>query len=265
MKDQNDMQNKIYTYNITELDDCSVYKYWYEKMDSSRRKKIDAFKFDNGKKLSLGAGILLHKALGELGITDYEIELKDREKPYIKGHEDIFYNLSHSGNMAALAISDKEIGIDIENIRHFESSLINYVFTESEKKLAGELTSEMDAEEINTQLEALNSDHVSDSSTKKSRIKLITLPDLIYTRFWTAKESIMKHSGHGIALEPKKIQLSRADYTDSATTPHELLPRLHATSDSYNCSTLTLTSLRLPDYQLTICSSYPSDAFIITI
>lgn len=229
------MDNRIYLFDITELGDQSVYNYWYEKMNETRKKKIDAFRFENGKKLSLGAGILLHRALNELGITEYDTRFGEREKPYIVGHEDIFFNLSHSGNMAALGISDKEIGVDIEKNRRFEDSLIRYVFTEEERLLAKELSQCAD-----------ESDNVSDSDPAGAI-------DLVYTRFWTAKESVMKHSGLGVSLEPKKIRLSREGGGDE----------LSVRSEAYDCEGLHLTSYHLQGYQLTICSQYRRDELII--
>ena len=37
-------------------------------------------------------------------------------KAYISNHEDIYFNLSHSGKMVACAISDREVGVDVELI-----------------------------------------------------------------------------------------------------------------------------------------------------
>ena len=159
------------------LKDKEQFNFWYEKMPDFRKEKIDALKPEKSKLLSLGAGMLLDKAMKDAGIDDYEIELDEHEKPHIKGHGDVFFNISHSGEVACLGISDREIGVDVEKIKHFKDSLIDYVFAPQEQDMTKEL------------------------ATAGNDI------DKVYTRLWTVKESIMKYSGKGITLGPKNILL----------------------------------------------------------
>lgn len=252
------MYNKLYTFDTTELDNPGIYDYWYGKMNAARRKKVDAYRFDKDKKLSLAAGILLHRALEEIGITAYETCESDRGKPFIKGHEDVFFNLSHSGRMAALGISDREIGIDIEKRRRFEDTLIRYVFTASEIDLAKRL-----AEGLEMSDEGFR---VSDRDNSSSSEHAAENPeDIVYTRFWTVKESIMKHSGKGIGLEPKKIILALKEaesfapgiFSFAGVEPlREILPGLTASCEDYDCAKFSLTTYGYMDYQLSVCSEY---------
>ena len=175
------IQNTLYIMNIDILEDLAKFDLWYDKMPDFRKRKIDALKPHRSKLLSLGAGMLLDKALKDIGIDDYEIELDEHEKPHIKGHGDISFNISHSGEVVCLGISDKEIGVDVEKIRHFKESLINYIFITQDQDLAKELM---------------------ESESDK---------DKVYTRLWTVKESIMKHCGKGISLAPKNILLRLED------------------------------------------------------
>ena len=124
-----------------------------------------------------------HRAGPELRPLDAgnEIELDEHEKPHIKGHGDISFNISHSGEVVCLGISDKEIGVDVEKVKHFKESLIDYVFMPQDQELAKELA-------------------MSESDMDK-----------VYTRLWTVKESIMKHCGKGISLSPKNILLRLED------------------------------------------------------
>ena len=215
--------NRLYVLNTDIFDDTTAFNEAYAQMDHERKKKIDAFKYPKDKKLSLGAGFLLKKGLAEIGITDFEIIKGSNEKPYLDGFDNVFFNLSHSGNMVALGLSDKEIGVDIENIRNFRESLVNYVFSLDEQDMAKELVC---------------SQNLSPNET--------------YTRLWTAKESIMKYSGMGITLEPKKIVLSlRKNCPDPALM-------LFASSEALDLGSLTLSSYDIPDYQLTVCSEYRS-------
>lgn len=205
-------QNLLYIMNINSLKDKAQFDLWYSQMPDFRKRKIDSFKPHHSKLLSLGAGMLLDKAMKDLGIDEYEVELEDNQKPRIRGREDIFFNISHSGDMVILGISDREIGVDIEKIRNFKDSLIDYVFSPEDKDLAKELMeSESDA-------------------------------DRIYTKLWTVKESIMKHSGRGISFAPKNICLSLKE------------GKIKASSAEYDCEALYLLPIEIDDYQITICS-----------
>ena len=175
------IQNTLYIMNIDILEDQEQFDLWYGKMPDFRKRKIDALKPHRSKLLCLGAGMLLDKALKDIGIDDYDIELSENGKPCIKGVGDVFFNISHSGEMVCLGISDKEIGVDVEKLRHFKDSLIDYVFTSQDQNLAKELI---------------------ESEGDK---------DKVCTRLWTVKESIMKHCGKGISLAPKNILLRLED------------------------------------------------------
>lgn len=215
--------NRLYLLNTDRFNDPIVFDDAYAQMDPERQKKIDAFKFPKDKKLSLGAGFLLKNALSEIGINDFSIEKRERGKPYLTGHEDIFFNLSHSGNMVLLGLSGKEIGVDIEAEKEFKDSLINYVFCDDEKSLAKELTKSLNLS-----------------------------PDQVYTRLWTAKESVMKYCGMGIALEPKKIHLFIREDSQNRDSI------LGAASEVFDCSFLTLICASIAGYQFTTCSGYHS-------
>ena len=217
------INNTLYTLNTNIFNDNTLQQDVYNHIPQERREKIDRFRFEKDKRLSLGAGYLLQKALEEAGITDYHIEYRGRQKPYVAGRSDVFFNISHSGEMVALALSDKEVGVDIEKEQHFKENLIDYVFTQGDKALAKELTALLG----------------------------ITI-DQAYTRLWTVKESVMKYSGLGIALAPKSILLSKAPISNN---PGRFIS---ASSESFDCKKLMLCSYSIPGYQLTVCSDHGS-------
>ena len=210
------ISNRLYLLDVSVLDQEKNFPHWYDLMDENRKNKIDAIKPQKGKLLSLGAGILLKKALENEGITDFELCYKGREKPYLSGREDVFFNISHSGEMVALGISDKEIGVDIEKVKEFKDSLINYVFNDTDISFAKNLP-----------------------------------PEWAYTRLWTIKESLMKHSGLGIALVPKKIEIYAQDEV------------VRARAEAYPCEGLNFSSYTAQDYQVTVCSEYPKGSFVL--
>ena len=161
---------------------------------------------------------------------------------------DVFFNLSHSGTKVALGISDKEIGVDIERERNFKESLIKRVFSEEERKLAEKMGKEK-----------LMKENAENDDSEKTAL------NEAYTALWTAKESIMKYTGKGIALLPEKIELSEAEGG-----------RLHVSIEGIECTDLRLTLYStegyehstegyrhsLEGYTLCVCSEYEEFEFI---
>ena len=160
--------NKLFILNTVELNDKNIFEYCFNKMPEERKEKILNFHFEKDKKLSLGAGVLLYEGLKDFGVNSKEIMYNKNDKPYLKNNE-IFFNISHSENIVICAFSDKEVGVDVEKINHFEKDVINRVFLENE---------------------------INDSQNK----------DIFYTKLWTSKESLMKYLGTGLSLDPKAIQ-----------------------------------------------------------
>lgn len=59
---------------------------------------------------------------------DYETACGANGKPYFKGHADLHFNLSHSGNFAVCIIAGTPCGIDIEGNRPFKPSVAKRFF-----------------------------------------------------------------------------------------------------------------------------------------
>lgn len=214
-------RSRIYGIEVDFLKDTKAFDFWYSKMPSYRKEKTDRIKPESGKRLSLGAGILLYTGLKELGIEGASVFYGENKKPYIdmnlesglndEGAGSLYFNLSHSGSMAVCAFSDSEVGIDIEQNKNFNDSLINYVFDENE------------AEFIRLQKED------------------ITERNALFTSLWTMKESIMKYYGKGIAMGPKNIFI---DQGKDLTVYYDGEPKkdIHLCTYTYK------------DYQICVCS-----------
>ena len=168
-------KTKIYIANVDCLKDRALFEKLCSSVSQKRREKIDKYRFDEDKRLSLGAEALFIKALDEFGIDYKSINLDygKNKKPYIKGNE-LYFNLSHSGNMAVCAVSESEIGVDIEQIKSADFKIAKRIFTESETAFVG------------------------DSNEQ-------------FIRLWTLKESYMKYLGKGLSLSPKDIEIDFVD------------------------------------------------------
>ena len=146
----------------------------YELLPEKRQEKVDNFIFDKDKKLSSGVYLLLKKMLDEENIEDPIIKTEDDGKPYIINHDNIYFNMSHAGRMAACAISDSEIGIDIEKIDPLIDMKIAQTFF------------------YNSEYENIKK---SDSRVDE------------FFKYWVLKESYMKYTGLGFTLDLDNFEI----------------------------------------------------------
>jgi phosphopantetheinyl transferase len=95
-----------------------------------RMRKADRFVFEKDRLLCLGAGILLHEALGISG--EALIRYGKNGKPFAPGYP--AFSLSHSGQWCLLATGGicQKIGVDVEEISEQNIDIASAVYTESE-------------------------------------------------------------------------------------------------------------------------------------
>lgn len=109
------------------------YNYFLTIIRTEKYNKILKIINNQDKKRSILGEILLINLLKELKI-DYNtlnIHINKNGKPYIKNKK-IYFNISHSNDYVICAISNNEIGIDIEKIRNVNHNIINQFATTSE-------------------------------------------------------------------------------------------------------------------------------------
>ena len=204
------LKNKIFAMDVSKLSDKKLFEKYYALQREKRREQIDRMRFDNGKRLSLGAGVVVEKALTYAGCADEEIRITKKGKPYVDG---CCFNLSHTGEVAVCAVSGEEVGIDIEKPRKFDDALIKKAFTKNEIELAR------------------NAD---------------STPEAVYTKLWTVKESVMKWLGEGLSLMPEFIEVDISDTIRvkiiNDNEKNELIQNLKFTSYEYGEYCITVCS-----------------------
>ena len=204
------LKNKIFAMDVSKLSDKKLFEKYYVLQREKRREQIDRMRFDNGKRLSLGAGVVVEKALTYAGCADEEIRITKKGKPYVDG---CCFNLSHTGEVAVCAVSGEEVGIDIEKPRKFDDALIKKAFTKNEIELAR------------------NAD---------------STPEAVYTKLWTVKESVMKWLGEGLSLMPEFIEVDISDTIRvkiiNDNEKNELIQDLKFTSYEYGEYCITVCS-----------------------
>ena len=93
-------------------------------------------------------------------------------KPFFEGRDDLFFSISHCKSAVAVAIDDKEVGVDIEETSRYRESLESYVLNEEEIPRC--------------------------TRNDKSRAEC-------FIEIWTQKEAVFKLLGTGITHDIKDV------------------------------------------------------------
>lgn len=146
---------------LSEIEYARIAPY-IELLPTERREKIERLRFEKDRLLSAAAGLLIRSEVGNVPLAAGE-----HGKPYAVG-SDKFFSVSHSGDIAAIAVDDREIGLDVEKFpdkdflkiaeRFYHPNELEYVKNAADRRRA-------------------------------------------FARIWTRKEAYLKQTGIGIATE----------------------------------------------------------------
>lgn len=154
--------------------DMKNFEHLYEEciflLPEKRRKKAEKLINKNDALLSATAGLMMKRVLGIE--DDGALCYNEHGKPFLEHGP--FFSVSHSRRYSVLAVSENEIGIDIEMHECPSEKLINRCFTEEEQSFAK-------------------------MSTEN------------FLRIWTAKEAVLKFLGTGFSFSPKKFSVLPLD------------------------------------------------------
>ncbi len=142
-------------------------------LSEQRRQQVLQFKHELGRKTCAAVYQLLREGLRkEFGYTEKPVfEYGTHGKPYIADRPDIHFNMSHCREAAFCVVSNRRVGIDVESIRMFKESLVNYTMNEEEV----------------------------------AQIRQSRHPEVEFIRLWTMKEAILKLTGDGISRDLKTV------------------------------------------------------------
>ena len=166
----------IYLYeNLADYSDESYLKD-LNSLPAWRREKALQYKRNDDRKRSVLAFALLQRALREeYGITEVpEFVYNEFGKPSLPNLP-IHFSLSHCKDAVACAVSDYNIGIDVESIVTYNPDVARRVCTVAELEML-EQSENKDAE---------------------------------FIKLWTAKEAISKYEGMGLSLPFAKIDTNK--------------------------------------------------------
>ncbi len=191
---------KLYSCNVSSVTD-EKFREWFNDMSEARKEAVRKLLIPQKQKLKIAADRICRKAVSELcGIPANKIEfgVSEHGKPYAKGL-DVHFSISHSGDYAVCAVSDKEIGADIEKIRNINPEASKRFACENEKIY------------INSHADG-------------------------FFEIWTLKEAYFKCIGTGLGADIKNISFEISE-SGIACSEKGFDCLFHQIADGYICST----------------------------
>ena len=158
----------VYYMDLTEQFDDAMIDALRPYVSFERRVRAEKYLRRSDRVLSVLAFLLLRIGLyREYGMTQMpKTALLPNGKPYLAERPDIHFNLSHCKTGVACAVSDGEVGVDIQHYVPFKASIAERIMT---------------ADEL---LKAQTGD-----------------ADAVFTRIWSLTESEGKFTGDGVSLD----------------------------------------------------------------
>lgn len=161
----------LYALNIRTLPDPAEHPDVLGYVSDERKERILKYLQTDGRKRSLGAGILLREVLPRFGASPEKMRIREGGKPETDG---ISFNLSHSGDLVICAVGEKEVGCDVEKIAKAPERIAERFFHPGETA------------------------YLKNCPEEKRNVE--------FYRLWTMKESYIKMTGEGMRLSLDRIE-----------------------------------------------------------
>lgn len=143
---------------------------------TERLRKLERLK--NGAQISAAAEMVLIKAVRHF-YRDASLPLRYKRnqngKPYLTDYPKLYVNISHSGDWAMCAVSDREVGVDIQQHKNIRKGFAKRFFTEEERA------------------------YIADSKER-------------FFEVWTKKEAYVKAVGVGISVPLNSFSVLEKEY-----------------------------------------------------
>ena len=108
---------------------------------AERRSRLARFKNEKARLLSLAAELALIEAVRSVH-PDAALPLRykrnEHGKPFLTDYPDLRFNISHSGDYAVCAVSEKNIGVDLQTTDRTHEGIAERFFTADECEYIGE-------------------------------------------------------------------------------------------------------------------------------
>lgn len=161
-----------YTNSLYNTENNELLKDFYNNLacvSKERRTRIERVRNNETKAELLMSALLRDYALYTVfDLKNPDISIGDNGKPFLKGSDNMFFNVSHSGKIVICTVSDIECGVDIEGTvsPHDLMAISNRFFSVEEQ----------------------------------SAMLMSPNPNEVFCRLWTIRESYVKMRGCGFSI-----------------------------------------------------------------
>lgn len=178
----------VYYFDDLNKIDKKTFLFLEEYLSIERRNKLDAYRYDRDKILSGLAYILLRIALfQEYGIRNIvRFEYEKYGKPFVSSPYEFHFNLSHCSEAVVCAVSNNNIGVDVQD------------YISPDYGLAERCLSRKELSNVN-----------------------YCVNKVYFTKIWAMKESIGKYTGEGICYDLNKVDAIEKKCIDGHKTFYE--------------------------------------------
>lgn len=172
----------VYYTDVSPMKDPSLNERLVSSVSRERQISIKKLCSPRDRRLSVGAEILLRKVLEKHGLCydDYQLARSIYGKPYLVGCP-MDFNISHSGEHILCAVSEWPVGCDVELIGDFDIHSMQWFIHQDELRFLSKICYGSERTEA-------------------------------FYRLWTMKESLLKASGTGLAVDPGSFNLNLDSY-----------------------------------------------------
>ncbi len=126
---------EVYLYNIPDISKEQFNKY-LALVSPERQAKIHRLKCRDKQGQALFAALLLRAVLCDrLKVKNDQLHFSATEKgkPYLTDRTDVHFSISHTDGLVAVAVSDREVGIDAETVKPADPKLCQRFFSTAEQ------------------------------------------------------------------------------------------------------------------------------------
>ena len=179
---------KVYYCELNEHISDSIFNSLLSYVTYEKRQIIYKYKYSIDKKLSLYSELLLRIIVSQtLHIHSNEIIIKRSKtgKPFLEQFPELEFNISHTRNAIAIALSSSTVGIDIEHIKDMDLKIAENYYTSNEYKYV--VSSEFECNQR-------------------------------FYEVWTRKEAYIKYTGNGLATPLNSFDVFKNKLKDQINT-----------------------------------------------
>lgn len=131
------MNHEIYFIELDESIEFSKYEPLLRLLSPEKKERILRFHFEIDRKLGVVSDLLVrYLACRYLEVDNSELIFETNEygKPFLLGKPNFHYNVTHTRNAIAVAVSNSLVGVDVEKIREYENGIVKRFFDYKEQE-----------------------------------------------------------------------------------------------------------------------------------